>query len=64
VLENQLFLIVGFQHHGVLIERADTACQLDSAQQVDGDVSPLFAGGVEEGILDVLRLLIFNRRSP
>src|SRR5437016_13370334 len=34
MLENQLLLIVGFQHQGVLVETLDASGKLDSAQQV------------------------------
>jgi hypothetical protein len=60
VLENQLLLIVGFEHDGVFVERTNASGQLDPAQQVNGDIQSFFAGGVEEGILDVLRRLVFR----
>jgi hypothetical protein len=54
VLENQLLLIARFEHHRVLIEGTNPSRQLDPADQVDCDILPLFAGGVEKGILDIL----------
>ena len=38
MLEDQLFLVVGLEHHGILVERPDAAGQLDAAEQVNGDV--------------------------
>jgi hypothetical protein len=64
MLEDQLLLIVGLQHDGILVEGANAPAQLDTAQQIYGDIQPLLAGSVEEGILDVLRRLTFHRRSP
>src|SRR5258708_34749025 len=37
MLENQLLLIVGFQHQGILVETLDASGKLDSAQQVNRD---------------------------
>src|SRR5260221_3382670 len=37
MLENQLLLIVGFEHQGVLVETLDASGKLDSAQQVNRD---------------------------
>ena len=66
VFKNQLFLAVVLQKYGVLVKGADLAGQLDAADEIDGDGRFVFADGVEEGVLDVLRCLIFhvNRRSP
>src|SRR5882757_5624405 len=65
MFKDQLLLSICLQHHRVLVEGTDTACQLHSAQQVDCYVQPLFAGRVEEGILNVLRrLAAFHSRSP
>jgi hypothetical protein len=64
VFEDQLLLVVGVEHDGILVEGADAARELDSAQQVNGDVGSLLACRIEEGVLDVLRRLIFHRRSP
>ena len=52
------------KYNGVLVERTDAACQLDSADQIDSDVAALLAGSVQKRILNVLRRLIFHRRSP
>ena len=54
VLEDQLFLIVGLKHDGILVERTNASGQLDAAQQIDGDIQPFLAGGVEKRILNVL----------
>jgi hypothetical protein len=35
VLENQLFLIVGFEHDGILIKRTDAASQLNTAEKIN-----------------------------
>src|ERR1017187_5547395 len=60
VLKNQLLLIVGVQNHRVLIERANAACKLHAAQQVDGDDTLIFASRIEKGILYVLCWLVFH----
>jgi hypothetical protein len=60
VLEDQLLLIVGFEHNRIFIERTDAPRQLDAAQEVNGDIQFFLAGGVEEGILNVLRRLAFH----
>src|SRR5215468_6231108 len=60
MLEDQLLLIVGLQHHRILVERPDPARQLHPTQQIDRDVELFFAGRVEEGILDILRRLVFH----
>src|SRR5215470_11638145 len=60
MLEDQLLLIVGLQHHRILVERPDPARQLHPTQQIDRDVALFFAGRVEEGILDVLRRLVLH----
>src|SRR5438552_3314277 len=54
MFENQLFLIVGFQHNRVLIERANTSGQLHSAHQINRDAAAFLASGIEEGVLNVL----------
>jgi hypothetical protein len=64
MFKDQLLLIVGFQHYRVLIEGADSAGELNSAQQIDGDVAPLFSGGVKERILNILCRLVIHSRSP
>src|SRR5437016_11864147 len=35
VLEDKLFLVIGFEHHGVFVERANAARQLDSSEQIN-----------------------------
>ncbi len=65
MLEDQLLLSIGFQHHGILVEGATAARKLNSAQQLNRDAQSLFAGCIEEGILDILRrLAVFHSRSP
>ncbi len=59
MFEDQLFLVVGFEHDGILVEGANAPREFDSAQQVDGDIGPLLACRIEESVLDVLRWLDF-----
>src|SRR5580658_887246 len=54
MLEDELLLVAGFQHHRVLVERSDTAGQLHPADQIDRNVVPFLSCRVEEGILNVL----------
>src|SRR5882762_11776642 len=54
MLKDQLFLVPGFEDHGVFVERSDSPCQLNAADQVNRDVVPLLAGGIEERILNIL----------
>ena len=60
MLKDELFLVVGLQHHRILVERPNPARQLDPADQVNGDGGFLFAGGVQKRILDVLRRLVIH----
>src|SRR6266481_2077629 len=64
MLEDQLLLVVGFQHHRIFVKGANTSRELDSAQQVNCDIGSLFACCIEEGFLDVLRRLALHRRPP
>src|SRR5438105_3040937 len=65
VLEDELLLIVvGVEHHRILVERPDAPGQLHPAQQINSDCRFVAAGIVEERILNVLRRLIVHRRSP
>src|SRR5690348_9006161 len=64
MLEDQLLLIVGLQHHRIFVEGADAPGELDAAQQVKGDGGFVFSGCVEKRILDVLRRLIHLPISP
>ncbi len=65
VLEDELLLSVGLKHHGILVEGPNAPGQLHPTQQVNRDAQSLFAGGVQEGILDILRrLAVFHSRSP
>jgi hypothetical protein len=54
MLEDQLLLIAGFKHDRVLVERTDPARELYTANEVNGDVVPLFSSRVKERILNVL----------
>src|SRR5208282_250601 len=54
MLEDELLLVAGLQHHRVLVERSDAACQLHPTHQIDRDVVPFLSCRVEEGILNVL----------
>src|SRR4051812_26485495 len=66
VLEDELLLIVGVEHDGILVEGTNAPGEFHSAQQIDRDGSFFFTRGVEERILNVLlrRLSIHERRSP
>jgi hypothetical protein len=64
VLEDQLLLVICFEHEGVLVKALDPARELDSAQQIDRD-DPLFlARVVQKPILYVLRRLIHKNLAP
>src|SRR5208282_2721559 len=54
MLEDELLLVAGLEHHRVLVERSDAACQLHPTNQIDRDVVPFLSCRVEEGILNVL----------
>ena len=54
MFKDELFLVVGLEHHRVLVKRTDSASQLHAAQQVNRDGVFLFAGRIQERILDVL----------
>src|SRR3954469_5530404 len=54
VLEDELLLIIGVEHHGVLVERANPPGQLHTTEQINGDRSFFFACCVQEGVLYVL----------
>ena len=48
VLENQLFLIIGFEHHGVLIKTLNSTGKLHSTHEVNREESFVFARVVEK----------------
>src|SRR5882672_3340496 len=54
MFKEELFLVTGFQNDGILVERPDAPGQLHAADQINGYVMPLLAGGIEEGILNIL----------
>jgi len=58
MLENQLFLIVGFEHERILIEALDAAGEFHAAQKVDSNHTFFFARIVQKTILYVLRWFI------
>jgi hypothetical protein len=60
MLEDQLLLIVGLEHDGIFVKRTDASGELDPAQQVDGDIQSFLASGVKEGVLNILRRLVFH----
>ena len=60
VLEDELFLIVGFEHEGILIEALDAAGKLDPTHQIDGEDNFVFSRIVQKTVLNVLRRLIHN----
>lgn len=65
VLENQLFLIAGFQHQAVLVETADTPRKLHAAEEVDGNDQLFLARIIKERILNVLSGLVHDDpRAP
>src|ERR1700722_5508911 len=64
VLEDQLLLIIGLEHHRVFVKRTNTARQLYTTQQVNRDTGSFFPGGIQERVLNVLCRLIVHRRSP
>jgi hypothetical protein len=54
VLKDQLFLRVVLEQNRVFIEGTYLACQLDSADKVDGDGAFVLADRIQERILNVL----------
>ena len=64
VLENQLFLIVRFQHHGVFVEALDLSGKLDAAHQVYGQERFVFTSVVQKRFLNILRLLFHRGYLP
>ena len=64
VFENQLLLIVGFQHDRILIERPDPPRELHSAEQIDRDNGFVFARSVEKRILNILCRFVIHCLFP
>jgi hypothetical protein len=57
VLEDQLLLIVGFEHQGIFVKTFDSSGQLDAAHQVNGQDDFILASVVQKAVLDILRRL-------
>jgi hypothetical protein len=55
VLEDELFLVVGFQYQRILVKAFDAARELDATHQIDGDDNFVFARIVQEAVLNILR---------
>ena len=65
MLEDKLLLRIVLKQHGVLIERANFAGELDATDQVNGDRTFVLTHRVEKSVLNVLRRLgIHEGRSP
>src|SRR5713226_6054751 len=58
VLEDQLFLVIGFQDERVLVETLDAAGKFHAAEQVKGNDSLIFARIVQKAVLYVLRWFV------
>lgn len=56
VLEDQLVLIVGFEHEGIFIETFDPTGEFDAAEKVNCNEALFFASVIEKAVLDVLGL--------
>jgi hypothetical protein len=54
VLENELFLVVGFQDHGILVETFYAAGQFDPAHQIDGEENLVLPRIVQKSLLYIL----------
>src|SRR5207237_4416492 len=64
VLEDQLFLIVCFKNHGVLVEAFDFSYQFYAADQKNRDGCLVSTNSVEVDVLNVLgRCFVFHRNS-
>ena len=61
VLKNKLLLIVGLEHHRILVETLDAARKLYAAHQIDGQESLILARIIEKSFLDVLGQLFHGR---
>jgi hypothetical protein len=60
MLENELFLIVGFQDYRILIKGPNAAREFHATEQINGDLDSVLARSVEERVLNVLCRLIFH----
>ena len=58
MLENQLFLIIRFEHKRILVEALDSPGKFYAAQQVDRDETFFLARIIEKTVLDVLRWFV------
>lgn len=54
MLEDELFVLAGFQNNRVLVEATDTSSQFDATDQVNRNWRTLTAYLIEKGILEVL----------
>jgi hypothetical protein len=60
VFENQLFLAIVLEKHGILIEGPNLPGKLDAADQIYRDWGLVLANRIQEGVLNVLCRLIFH----
>src|ERR1700733_11183860 len=58
VLKNELFLVVGLEHQGILVETLDAPGKLYAAHQVNRENHFVLAGVIQKTVLDILRRLI------
>jgi hypothetical protein len=64
VLENQLLLIVGFEHERILIETLDAAGEFHAAQEINSNHSLFFTRIIEKTVLYVLRWFVHLDPCP
>jgi hypothetical protein len=70
VFEDQLFLAVVFQEHGILIERTNFPGELNSTHEINCDGCFVFTNCIQESVLNILRRLVvhvpisFSDESP
>lgn len=57
MFKDQLFLAIAFRDYGVPIETPNAACELDAADEINGDQGSFLTRGVQKAILNVLGLL-------
>lgn len=60
MLEDELFLVVGFQNYRVFVKGPNPPGKLHPTEQVDRDLRFIFARSIEERVLNVLRRLVFH----
>ena len=60
MLEDELFLIVGFQDDLIFIKRPDSARKFNPAEQINGHLRLVLARGVQKRVLNVLCRLVFH----